>query len=76
MEEGRGTDREGVTPQMGAEATIRYLKAKLKVVEEELEESVAEAKESRCADCHPHSRVLKLVHTVSLSFSACLGDCL
>jgi len=27
----------GVTPQMGAEATIRYLKAKLKVVEEELE---------------------------------------
>ncbi len=44
----RATEREGVTPQMGAEATIRYLKAKLKVVEEELEESMAEAKEARC----------------------------
>jgi hypothetical protein len=44
----RAAEREGVTPQMGAEATIRYLKAKLKVVEEELEESMAEAKEARC----------------------------
>lgn len=60
----------GLTPQMGAEATIRYLKAKLKVVEEELEVRPPPNALFR----HPRTHCPQLLHQTGGSRWSVLSD--